>query len=192
MSTKPETIDDLLVDIRRWEKNACECKDLKTGEMEYQNIGARGLAVLLDSIAARLESIKERVTYCAPANPSPAGGGGNFRKFLSCATLGIEFVRFASKDATSFVAKWCNKKDSRIYEIFVRRDVDSANSGWIAHATNDGHRIFELRCRNRTIAEHCAISAMKRYLARGHRKTLRTLREAQAKVPTDEKAKTDM
>ena len=77
MSTKPETIDDLLVDIRRWEKNACECKDLKTGEMEYQNIGARGLAVLLDSIAARLEIIKERVTYCAPANPSPGGGGAN-------------------------------------------------------------------------------------------------------------------
>ena len=74
MSTKPETIDDLLADIRRWEKNACECKDLKTGEMEYQNIGARGLAVLLDAIAARLELIKERVTYCAPANPSPEGG----------------------------------------------------------------------------------------------------------------------
>lgn len=191
MSTKPETIDDLLVDIRRWEKNAWECKDLKTGEMEYQNIGARGLAVLLDSIAARLELIKVRATYCAPANPSPEGGG-NFRKFLTYEKLGIEFKRFVAKDVTKLVAKWCNTNDSHIYEITVRRAGDSANCGWIALATNDGHRVFELRSRNRSNAEQCAISAMKRYLARGHKKTLRTLREAQNREPTNEKAKADM
>ncbi|MBR4615983.1 MAG: hypothetical protein IKO55_10290 [Kiritimatiellae bacterium] len=191
--SKPETIDDLLVDIRRWEKNAQEFKDLKTGDYCCDLLTGTGLARLLNSIAARLELIKERVTYCAPANPSP--GGGNFRKFLTYEKLGIEFKRFVAKDVTKLVAKWCNTNDSHIYEITVRRAGDSANCGWIALATNDGHRVFELRSRNRSNAEHCAISAMKRYLARGHKKTLRALREAQAKEPTDEKtekAKADM
>lgn len=74
--SKPETIDDLLVDVRRWEKNAQEFKNLKTGDYCCDLLTGIGLARLLNSIAARLELIKERVTYSAPANPSPEGGGG--------------------------------------------------------------------------------------------------------------------
>ena len=94
-----------------------------------------------------------------------------FRKFLSCEKLGIEFRRFKSKESTKLVASWRNENDSHVYELSVLRD----GTGWIALATNDGHYVFDLHCKNRSNAEHLALSAMKRYLKRGHRKTLRKL-----------------
>ena len=111
-----------------------------------------------------------------------------FRKFLTFDRLGIEFKRFKSKDSTKFVAQWRDELNSHVYEITVLRGT----TGWIALAQNDGHHVFDLNTRSRTRAEQCAVSAMKRYLARGHRQRLRTLRAAENKEPTDEKAQADM
>ena len=101
-----------------------------------------------------------------------------FRKFLTFDRLGIEFKRFKSKDSTKFVAQWRDELNSHVYEITVLRGT----TGWIALAQNDGHHVFDLNTRSRTRAEQCAVSAMKRYLARGHRQRLRTLRAAETKA----------
>ena len=108
------------------------------------------------------------------ANPPLEG----FAKYLSVPELGIQFRRHKSADMTKLIATWRNDFDDHIYEITVQRDGDSPNCGWLALATNDGHNVFQLRTKNRSNCEHFALSAMKRYLKSGHRRTYRTLAKA--------------
>ena len=105
------------------------------------------------------------------ANPPLTG----FAKFLSLPALGIQFRRHKSANMTKLIATWRDDFNSHVYVLRVERDGDSPNCGWRATATNDGHVVFQLRTKNRTNCEHFALSAMKRYLKRGHRKTYRTL-----------------
>lgn len=105
------------------------------------------------------------------ANPPLTG----FAKFLSLPELGIQFRRHKSANMTKLIATWRDDVNDHVYEISVQRDGDSPNCGWRALATNDGHNVFQLRTKNRHNCEHFALSAMKRYLKRGHRRTYRTL-----------------
>lgn len=110
------------------------------------------------------------------ANPPLTG----FAKFLSLPELGIQFRRHKSANMTKLIATWRDDANDHVYEISVQRDGDSPNCGWRALATNDGHNVFQLRTKNRHNCEHFALSAMKRYLKRGHRKTYRTLAKKEA------------
>lgn len=111
------------------------------------------------------------------ANPPLTG----FAKFLSLPELGIQFRRHKSANMTKLIATWRDDANDHVYEISVQRDGDSPNCGWRALATNDGHNVFQLRTKNRSNCEHFALSAMKRYLKRGHRKTYRTLAKKEGK-----------
>lgn len=111
------------------------------------------------------------------ANPPLTG----FAKFLSLPELGIQFRRHKSANMTKLIATWRDDANDHVYEISVQRDGDSPNCGWRALATNDGHNVFQLRTKNRHNCEHFALSAMKRYLKRGHRKTYRTLAKKEGK-----------
>lgn len=106
-----------------------------------------------------------------------------FAKILSVPALGIQFCRHKSANMTKLIASWRDAANDHIYEISVQRDDDSPNCGWLALATNDGHNVFQLRTKNRSNCEHLALSAMKRYLQRGHHKTYRAL----AKTKKEEK-----
>lgn len=101
-----------------------------------------------------------------------------FAKFLSCPELGIQFRRYRSANMTKLIAPWRDDANDHVYEVSVQRDGDSPNCGWWAFATNDGHNVFKLHTKNRTYCEHFALSAIKCYLKRGHRKTYRTLAKA--------------
>ena len=154
-----------------------------------------------ESIATRLERVCASGLYIAPksvvetakaaaadtpvdlsgkslnaifANP-PFSKVDGFAKYLSVPALGIQFARRKSKALTTLAATWRDDVNDHIYEIAVQRDGDSPNCGWRATATNDGHVVFQLRTKNRTNCEHFALSAMKRYLKRGHRRTYRKL-----------------
>ena len=109
-------------------------------------------------------------------NPSLTG----FAKFLSVPALGIQFRRYTSVNMTKLIATWRDDANDHVYEISVQRDGDTPNCGWRALATNDGHNVFQLRTKNRTNCEHFALSAMKRYLKRGHRRTYRTIAKKEA------------
>lgn len=111
------------------------------------------------------------------ANPPLTG----FAKFLSLPELGIQFRRHKSANMTKLIATWRDDVNDHVYEISVLRDGDSPNCGWRATATNDGHRVFTLTAKNRTNCEHFALSAMKRYLKRGHRRTYRTIAKKEGK-----------
>jgi hypothetical protein len=86
------------------------------------------------------------------------------------------FRRYKSANMTKLVASWRDEANSHVYEITVEPICDSP--GWCATATNDGHVVFQLRTKNRTNCEHFALSAMKRYLKCGHRRTYRTIAKA--------------
>lgn len=118
-------------------------------------------------------------------NPPFKGGSEEearerFGKFLSIPALGIQFRRYRSANITILVATWRDQKEcnSHVYVLRVERDGDSPNCGWRATATNDGHVVFQLRTKNRSNCEQFALSAMKRYLKRGHRRTYRTIAKA--------------
>ncbi len=139
----------------------------------------------LEGIANRLEALVERGLYVTPkaaldvvtANPPLTG----FAKFLSLPELGIQFRRYRSANMTKLIATWRDDANDHVYEISVQRDGDSPNCGWRALATNDGHNVFQLRTKNRHNCEHFALSVMKRYLKRGHRKTYRTIAKKEGK-----------
>lgn len=184
-----DTITNLIADIRNWEKNAKK----NSADPELADI-CSGLVPVLDSIATRLEMLVKDGFYVTPEaarkfaeaqkdimdgkslnailmNPPLTG----FAKFLSLPELGIQFRRYRSANMTKLIATWRDDVNDHVYEISVQRDGDSPNCGWRALATNDGHNVFQLRTKNRSNCEHFALSAMKRYLKRGHRKTYRTI-----------------
>jgi hypothetical protein len=99
-----------------------------------------------------------------------------FGKYLSVPVLGMQFRRYKSANMTKIVASWRDEANSHVYEITVEPICDSLS--WCATAANDGHVVFQLRTKNRTNCEHFALSAMKRYLKRGHRRTYRTIAKA--------------
>ena len=187
-----DTITNLIADIRSWEKNAKK----NSADPKLADI-CSALVPVLDSIATRLEQLVKDGFYVAPEaarkfaeaqkdimdgkslnailmNPPLEG----FAKFLSLPELGIQFRRYRSADMTRLIAAWRDDANDHVYEISVQRDGDSPNCGWRALATNDGHNVFQLRTKNRSNCEHFALSAMKRYLKRGHRRTYRTLAKA--------------
>ncbi|MBQ6136053.1 MAG: hypothetical protein IJI73_01650 [Kiritimatiellae bacterium] len=190
-----DTITNLIADVRNWEKNAKKnSTDPKLAEV------CSALVPVLDSIATRLEMLVKDGFYVTPEaarkfaeaqkdimdgkslnailmNPPLTG----FAKFLSLPELGIQFRRYRSANMTRLIATWRDDVNDHVYEISVLRDGDSPNCGWRALATNDGRNVFQLRTKNRTNCEHFALSAMKRYLKRGHRKTYRTLAKKEGK-----------
>lgn len=142
------------------------------------------MATCLCEIAAFAASALDVVAGARPldailANPPFSTEPTGFAKFLAMPKLGIQFTRHTSKEETVFVASWRNQYTSHVYEIHVKRDGASANCGWRATATNDQHLVFSLASKSRTTCEQCAVSAMKQYLKRSHRKTLRTIRKNQ-------------
>ena len=136
----------------------------------------------LEGIVNRLQALCDKGLYVTPkavvdaviANPPLEG----FAKFLSVPALGMQFRRHKSANMTKLIATWRAAANDHVYEISVQRDGDTPNCGWRALATNDGHNVFQLRTKSRTNCEQFALSAMKRYLKRGHRCTYRTLAKA--------------
>ena len=139
----------------------------------HLRFGIEGIALRLEELQ-RGTSAAKKVIDPVFANPPLTG----FAKFLSLPELGIQFRRHKSANMTKLIATWRDDVNDHVYEISVQRDGDSPNCGWRALATNDGHNVFQLRAKCRSNCERFALSAMKHYLKRGHRKTYRTLAKA--------------
>lgn len=142
----------------------------------------------VETIALRLERLVKNGRHVAPKAAMETVAGDRppdavltnpplegFAKLLSVPALGIRFGRHKSKAITTLAATWRDEANDHIYEVRVQPDGDSPNCGWRATATNDGRNVFQLRTKNRSNCEQFALSAMKRYLKRGHRRTYRKL-----------------
>lgn len=96
--------------------------------------------------------------------------------------LGIRFSRFASADCELHAAWWrdADGNISHVYSARLRRD----GGGWEAALEADGREFARVQCGSagRGMCRILALSAMRGYLLRGHRRTLRALREEEARA----------
>ncbi len=93
--------------------------------------------------------------------------------------IGIEFHEFYTDEYYHAVSYFRNKEGSRhVYEVTVRPNGEGEIGRWQANCMADGATKFILESKSKSIAIECALTAMRRYLVRGHRCAWRTYRKA--------------
>lgn len=91
--------------------------------------------------------------------------------------IGIEFHQFYTDDYFKAVCYWENKEgERRVYEITVKPLAATGTSKWRARAQVCGKVLFYLEGASKCLVIECALTAMRRYLVRGHRCAWRTAR----------------
>lgn len=100
-------------------------------------------------------------------------------KPLEIPECGIDFQRYSSKDCEVYICAWQSGDGSisHVYEVRYRKVEDGK---WSATLSNDGRKLCALSAPSRQLAYRCALGAMRNYLRRGHRKTLRSAKEGSA------------
>lgn len=100
-------------------------------------------------------------------------------KPLEIPECGIDFQRYSSKDCEVYICAWQSGDGSisHVYEVRCRKVEDGK---WSATLSNDGRKLCALSAPSRQLAYRCALGAMRNYLRRGHRKTLRSAKEGSA------------
>lgn len=97
-------------------------------------------------------------------------------KPLEIPECGIDFKRYSSKDCEMFICAWQagDGSISHVYEVRCRKVEEGK---WVATLSNDGRKLCTLSAPSRELARRCALGAMRNYLHRGHRKTLRAVKK---------------
>ena len=110
-----------------------------------------------------------------PGNGEPGTGNGEPRRMdLEIEELGIRFTPLHSKDYWIIAAYWGNGQDRHVYSVRMARE----GYGWRAVLENDGREVGSFSSTlSQYTAAHMALAALKAYIRRGHRRTLRTLRK---------------
>ena len=85
--------------------------------------------------------------------------------------LGISFSRFAARDFELHCATWRDGCNSHVYYVRVMRSVVL----WTATLENDGREVGRVMADTKAACAELALGAMRAYIIRGHRKTLRTM-----------------
>ena len=97
-------------------------------------------------------------------------------KPLEIPECGIDFTRYSSKDCEVYICAWQSGDGSisHVYEVRCRKVEEGK---WAATLSNDGRKLCTLAAPSRELARRCALGAMRNYLHRGHRKTLRAAKK---------------
>ena len=93
--------------------------------------------------------------------------------------IGIEFHQFYTEEYYHAVCYFHNKEGNQhVYEVTVRPfpNGEGEIGRWHANCMADGATKFILESKSKSIAIECALTAMRRYLVRGHRCAWRTAR----------------
>lgn len=94
--------------------------------------------------------------------------------------IGIEFHQFYTEEYYHAVCYFHNKEGNQhVYEVTVRPfpNGEGEIGRWHANCMADGATKFTLESKSKSIAIECALTAMRRYLVRGHRSAWRTARK---------------
>ena len=73
-----------------------------------------------------------------------------------------------------YICAWRDESNSHVYEVRCRKVEDK----WVATLSNDGRKLCTLSAASKQLAYRCALGAMRDYLRRGHRKTIRLAEKA--------------
>lgn len=100
-------------------------------------------------------------------------------KPLEIPECGIDFRRYYSKDCEVYICAWKDGQGniSHVYEVRCRKVEEGK---WVAEGSNDGRKLFAMIVPSRQLSYRFALGAMRDYLRRGHRKTIRKAKKAAA------------
>lgn len=105
--------------------------------------------------------------------------------------IGIEFHQFYTEEYYHAVCYFHNKEGNQhVYEVTVRPfpNGEGEIGRWHANCMADGATKFILESKSKSIAIECALTAMRRYLVRGHRAAWRTARRVAKQQAYNSKA----
>ena len=85
--------------------------------------------------------------------------------------LGISFSRFAARDFELHAATWRDGCNSHVYYVRVMQ----SGVVWSAVLENDGREVGRVMANTKAACAELALGAMRAYIVRGHRRTLRTM-----------------
>lgn len=170
---KDDTIKDIIDDARGL---ALDATTKDTALLRYG----------LERIAARLEELVRGGMYITPKAAQdavvgapqiggvkvPGAGGEKPWKPLEIPECGIDFKRYYSKDCEVYICAWKDGQEniSHVYEVRCRKVEDGK---WEAEGSNDGRKLFTLSVPSRQLSYRFALGAMRDYLRRGHRKSIK-------------------
>lgn len=106
------------------------------------------------------------------------------KRYLTVRYTGIEFKRYFSPHFVRLVGSFVNptgdKNQNHVYELHVKESA-SRPVRWIAKGTNDGRELFTLTCASKWGAERLGFGALRSYLLRHLRKTIKANKAKEGK-----------
>lgn len=128
-----------------------------------------------------------------PSAPKLVQGESKFTRLslVNIPEIGIEFHQFYTEEYYHAVCYFHNKEGNQhVYEVTVRPfpNGEGEIGRWHANCMADGATKFILESKSKSIAIECALTAMRRYLVRGHRCAWRTARRVAKQQAYNSKA----
>ena len=186
---RPDTLDDIIADIRRWERNAWANKDVKTGKHDCPNIGGGGLGLLLDAIATRLELVRDRGAFFTSKAAldailaNPPTGGGEKKDVLHIGCIPAKYLKVDGA--------WAAIAFNAAQQMYNVR-VSGKKGKVVATFSIDGETKFTLEAGSFARAIQLACSASNAYIhmnrramERRHRRKANARAAAENKEPTE-------
>ena len=138
------------------------------------NVGSKALAQMLDGFTDRLLVAAGKI----PADDE------RLKRYHTVRYTGIEFQRYFSPHFVRLVGVFVNpagdKNQNHVYELLVKESANRPGR-WIAKGTNDGRELFTLTCASKWGAERYGFGALRSYLLRHLRRTIRANKAKESK-----------
>ena len=142
-------------------------------------ISPEDLAGMLRRHANRLTAEK----HDEPAAKPPTDAE-RMRRYHTVRYTGIEFQRYFSPKFVrlvgSFVSPTGDRNSNHVYELLVKESAKHPGR-WVAKGTNDGRELFTLTCPSKWNAERLGFGALRFYLTRHLRRTIKANKAKEGK-----------
>lgn len=138
-------------------------------------------------IDCRVRHLRNALDYAATAAQpaaTPTTDAERLKRYHTVRYTGIEFKRYFSPHFVRLVGSFVNpagdKNQNHVYELLVKESA-SRPGRWIAKGTNDGRELFTLTCASKGGAERYGFGALRSYLLRHLRKTIKANKAKEGK-----------
>jgi hypothetical protein len=120
----------------------------------------------------------------AESAATPTTDAERLKRYHTVRYTGIEFQRYFSPHFVRLVGSFVNptgdKNNNHVYELLVKESA-SHPGRWIARGTNDGRELFTLTCASKWGAERYGFGALRSYLLRHLRRTIKANKAKEGK-----------
>lgn len=187
--TKEETVQQLKESLAESARTAVEALSAITPTGKLAPSIEEASKILGHAIHKIRELVRPEPLDIPPA-AEPIDPNAQKMALVNIPEIGIEFQQFYTKEYYHAACYFHNKEgDQHVYEVTVRPFPNGEGEicRWHANCMADGETKFILESKSKSIAIECALTAMRRYLVRGHRAAWRTYRKA-AKIKEEVQA----